>query len=142
MVTRVLLAVTIAAALLAVSLPAVETVRTDRTAATMGRTAERIEATGRSLLAADEAEAGARRVVTVSLPSASLTAAGVERFAVGCRERCAVRYRLQGGATHARRLPIPLSTPDGAVAFSTPGPHRLGLGLARENGRRVVTVRG
>lgn len=142
MVTRVLLAVTIATALLAVSLPAAEAVRTDRSAAAMDRTADRIDAAGHSLLAADEAEAGARRVVTVSLPSASLTAAGVDRFAVSCGEHCAVRYRLRGGTTHVHRAPIPLSTPDGAVAFSRSGTHRLVLGLTRENGRRVVTVRG
>jgi hypothetical protein len=141
-VTRVLLAVGIAAALLAASLPAVEAVRTDRTAAEMDRTADRIETAGRSLLAADEAEAGARRVVTVSLPTASLTAAGVDRFAIDCGKRCAVSYRLRGSTTHVNRLPIPLSTPDGVVTFSKAGTHRLRLGLSRANGRRVVTVRG
>lgn len=142
MVTRVLLAVTIAAALLAVSLPAVEAVRTERTAATMDRTAGRIETAGSSLLAEDEAEAGARRVVTVSLPPASLTATGVDRFAVACGTSCAVSYRLRGGGSHVKRLPIPLSTPDGVVAFSRAGTYRLVLGLSRENGRQVVTVRG
>lgn len=141
MVTRVLLAVTITAALLAVSLPAAEAVRTDRTAATMDRTADRIDAAGHSLLAADEADAGARRVVSISLPAASLTASGVDRFAVSCGERCTVRYRLRGGATHVHRLPSPMVTPDGAVVFSRAGTHRLRLGLVSENGRSVVTVR-
>lgn len=142
MVTRVLLAVTIAAALLAASLPAIEAVRTDRTAAQLDRDADRIEAASTSLLAADEADAGARRVVTVSLPQGSLSAAGVNRFAVSCPENCVVRYRVDGSGTHVRPIPIPLSMPAGAVALSTPGTHRLLLGLAREDGRRVVTVRG
>jgi hypothetical protein len=141
-VTRVLLAVTIAAALLAASLPAVETARTDRTATKLDRQADRIEAAGASLLADDEADAGARRVVTVSLPSASLAAAGVTRFAVGCWDECVVRYRIADGESRVRPLPIPLSTPAGTVKFSTPGTHRLALGLTREDGRRVVTVRG
>lgn len=140
--TRVLLAATIAAALLAVSLPAIEAARTDRTAAKLERQADRIESAGVDLLADDEAEAGARRVVTVSLPAASLTAAGVTRFAFSCEENCAVSYRVASGESGVRSLPIPLSTPSGPVAFSTPGTHRLVLGLAREEGRRVVTVRG
>lgn len=142
MVTRVLLAVTVAAALLAASLPAVEAVRTERTAAQIDREVDRIDAAGSSLLATDEAEAGARRVVTVSLPQGSLSAAGVNRFAVSCPEDCVVRYRIAGSTSHVRPIHVPLSTPGGEVALSTPGTHRLVLGLAREEGRRVVTVRG
>lgn len=143
MVTRVLVAVTVAVALLAVSLPAVETTRGDRTAAKLDRAAERVGSAGASLLADDEPDAGARRVVTVSLPSKSLTTAGVDRFAVSCRDGCAVRYRLGSGREVTNRLAsVPLATPDGPVAFSKAGTHRLVLGLAREDGRRVVTVRG
>lgn len=140
--TRLLLAVGIAAALLAVSSPVVETVRTDRTAGQLDRATDRVEAAGESLLATDEAEAGARRVVTVAVPGASLTAAGVERFGVRCRARCGVRYTLEGRSSTVHQLPFPLATPDGPVTFSKPGSHRLTLGLVREEGRRVVTVRG
>ncbi|MFB6220416.1 MAG: hypothetical protein ABEH90_03165 [Halolamina sp.] len=143
MVTRLLLAVVVAAVLLAVSAPAVETARADRTAAALDRTADRVEHAGASLVAADEPDAGARRVVTVSLPRATLTAAGVDRFVVACREGCSVRYRLRRGREVVHHLrSAPFATPEGPVAFSTPGPHRLLLGLARKDDRRVVTVRG
>lgn len=142
MVTRALLAVTIAAALLAASLPAIEAARTDRTAAKLDREASRVETAAADLLADDEADAGARRVVTVSLPPDSLSTAGVTRFAVICRDSCVVQYRVAGAESRVRSLPVPLSTPAGAVAFSTPGTHRLVLGLVRVDGRRVVTVRG
>lgn len=142
MVTRVLLAVTLSAALLAVSLPVVETARTDRTTAKLDRAVERVNEAGSSLLAKDEAGAGARRVVPISLPPASPTAAGVTRFIISCHDACAIRYQLRSGTSHASRLSLPLSTPAGNVVFSTPGTHRVTLGLERENGRRVVTVRG
>jgi len=142
-VTRVLLAVAIAAALLAVSLPAVETARADRTAAALDRTVERIASDASSLHADDDADAGARRVVPVTLPRATVTATGVDQFAIGCRDRCAVRYQLSNGRHATHRMPsVPLVTPAGRVAFSKPGTHRLVLGLTRKDGRRVVTVRG
>jgi hypothetical protein len=141
-VIRVLLAVAIAMALLAASLPAVETARTDRTAAELQRTAERIERAGAALLADEAADAGARRVVEITLRARSLTTAGVERFAVSCGESCAVRYRLHGGTRGTHRLgSLPLSTPAGPVVFSRPGTHRLVLGLTGNRNERLVTVR-
>lgn len=137
---RVVLAVALAAALLSASLPAVESAATDRTAAALDRDADRIRAAGASLLADDDA--GARRVTTVSLPTSTLTAAGVDSFTVDCRPGCAVRYTLASGASRTRRLPFPLATPDGPVALSRPGEHRLTLGLASGGDGRVVTVRG
>lgn len=140
---RAVLAAVVAAALLAAALPAVESVRTDRTSAAMERSVERIERAGNGLLASDAADAGARRVVSVSLPARSLASAGVERFTVSCSPDCAVRYRLAGGLAERHRVrSVPLATPEGPVRFSKPGTHRLALGLARENGSRIVTVRG
>lgn len=143
MVVRVVLAAVLAAALLAASLPAVEAVRTDRTTAAMDRTVDRVQRAGNALLTNEAADAGARRVVTVALPARSFTAAGVDQFAVRCSADCTVDYRLAGSDLHQRRLPsVPLATPDGPVVFSSPGTHRLALGLDRQNGSRVVTVRG
>lgn len=137
------LAAVVAAALLAAALPAVETARTDRTAAAMDRTVDRVERAGSALLAEEATDAGARRVVTVSLPARSFTAAGVDQFAVRCSRDCRVSYRVAGGELQSRRLPsVPLATPGGPVTFSTPGTHRLALGLRRQDGSRVVTVRG
>lgn len=140
---RAVLAVVVAAALLAAALPAVDSVRTNRTAATMERSVDRLERAGSDLLANDAADAGARRVVTVTLSARSLAAAGIDRFVVSCASECLVRYRLADRRTRSHRVrSIPLATPDGPVRFSTPGTHRLVLGLAEENGSRVVTVRG
>lgn len=137
---RALLAVSLAAALLAASLPAIESAAADRTAAALDRDVGRLERGGESLLAADDP--GARRVLTVTLPADSLVAVGVERFAVDCEPTCAVRYSLQNGASRTRRLSLPLVTPDGPVRFGTPGDHRLRLGLAHGDDGRIVTVRG
>lgn len=143
MVVRVVLATVLAAALLAASLPAVESVRTDRTTAAMERTIDQVERAGSRLLTDEAADAGARRVVTVSLPARSFTAAGVDQFTVRCSRECTIDYRVAGGDLQSRRLPsVPLATPDGPVTFSTVGTHRLALGLRRQNGSRVVTVRG
>lgn len=143
MVIRAVLAVVVAAVLLATVLPAVDSVRADRTNGAMERSIDRIQRAGHDLLARDAADAGARRVVSVSLPARSLAAVGVDRFVVSCSPRCRVRYRLTDGRTRRDRIPsVPLATPDGPVGFSEPGTHRLVLGLATGNGSRVVTVRG
>lgn len=140
---RLLLAVTVAAALLSASLPAVTEVRTDRTADDLNRAGDRLVAASQSLLAADDADVGARRVVRFHLPAGSLTLAGVERVVVSCRPNCVLRYRLEGGRTGRRPLgTVPLATPDGRVALSRPGTHRVTLRLTRFDGRRTVTVRG
>ncbi|WP_435116826.1 DUF7311 family protein [Halolamina sp. C58] len=137
---RALLAVSLAAALLAASLPAVESAAADRTAAALDRDVDRLDRAAGSLLVADDP--GARRVLTVTLPADSLVAVGVETFVVDCDPTCAVGYSLRNGASRTRRLSLPLATPDGAVRFGTPGDHRLRLGLAHGDDGRVVTVRG
>lgn len=140
--TRAVLATVVAAALLAAALPAVDSVRTDRTSAAMERATERIQRAGAGLLASDAADAGARRVVSISLPVRSLASAGVEQFAVSCSPDCAVHYRLTGGHTQRHLVrSVPLATPGGPVRFAEPGHHRLVLGVTRDDGARVVTVR-
>lgn len=140
---RVVLAVVAATALLTASLPAVKEARADRTASQMDRVGTRLGDASESLLAADDADAGARRVLTLTLPARSLTRAGVDRFAFGCTPDCVLEYRLSGGRTSHRVLGSDsLATPDGAIAFSRPGEHRLMLRVVRIDGRRVVTVRG
>lgn len=137
---RALLAVSLAAALLAAALPAVESAAADRTVAALDRDVDRLERAGESLRAADDP--GARRIVAVSVPADSLVAVGVDAFVVSCEAACAVRYSLANGATRTRRLAFPLSTPDGSVRFGTPGDHRLRLGLADGEDGLIVTVRG
>ncbi|GAB7094900.1 hypothetical protein JCM30237_20530 [Halolamina litorea] len=135
---RVLLAVALAAALFGAAVPAVESAATDRTRASLDRDLDRLARAGHSLLAEDDP--GARRTVRITLPGASLTAAGVERFAVGCRSNCAVRYTLDGGGSRTYRLALPLTTADGPIRFGTPGEYRLTLTLVDGVDGRVVRV--
>lgn len=137
---RALLAVALATALLAASVPAVESAAADRTAATLDRDIGRLQTAGESLLA-DE-DVGGHRTLTVSLPTERLTAAGVDSFTIGCRPVCAVRYVLANGVARTRTFSLPLVTPDGPVRLSRPGEHRISLGLVMEDGTRVVTLRG
>lgn len=139
---RAVLAVSLAAALLAASLPAIDAAAADRTAAALDREADRVEHAGTSLLAEDDP--GARRVVTVTLPARSLTAAGVDTLSIDCQPRCALRYSLDGGAARVRRLALPLRLPDGPVRLATPREHRLVLRLVDdpEGGERGVAIRG
>jgi len=139
-VIRAVLAVALAAALLSASLPAVDAAAADRTAAALDRDIDRLGHAGASLLADDDP--GARRVVTLTLPGASLTAAGVDSLSIGCKPRCTVRYTLDGGASRTRRLPFSLTTPDGPIRLASPGEHRLILRLvdAGGEGGRTVTI--
>lgn len=137
---RALVAVSLAAALLAAALPAVQSAAADRTAAALDRDVDRIERAGESLLADDDP--GARRVVTVSLPADSLTAIGVDAFVLACRPGCTVQYTLGSGASRTRRLALPLSTPAGTVRLSGPGEYRLTLRLEDAEDGRTVAVRG
>jgi hypothetical protein len=138
-VIRALLAVALAAALLAASMPAIESAATDRTAAALDRDIERIERAGRSLLAEDDP--GARRVLTVKLPTDSLSSAGVDSFTIDCSAHCEIRYRLDSGWSRTRRLTIPLTTPEGPIRLGSPGEHRLWLRLEQHDGGRVVELR-
>lgn len=138
---RVVLAVAVAAALLAASLPAIEAARADRTAGGMERFRDRIVAAGESLLASDAAGAGARRVVDLVVPAGSMTRAGVTRLSLACRRECRLVYRLDGGRRERHPLGnLPLSTPAGPVEFARPGSHRIVLRLVDDGGRRVVAI--
>jgi hypothetical protein len=119
-VLRVVLAVVLAVAVLAVALPVVERARTQRSAdlaeGSLARVAER--ATG--LAATDEATGGgaARRVVSVTVPAGGPGTTRVAYLAVGGAPDCAtprdasggdvVAYRLRGGPTRVRHLPVDL----------------------------------
>lgn len=140
---RVVVSVCVASALLAASLPAVEDARADRTATSLDRAGERLVRAAESLVAADAAEAGARRIVQLRIPTGSLGEAGVREVRFECDPVCSMRYRLGDGRRGRTSLEsVPLATPDGPVSLSRPGTHRLRLGLAHDDDERVVTVRG
>lgn len=142
---RTALAVLLAAALLSISLPAVDAVAEERTAAQMDRAVDRIGAAATELPAEDPgptADLAPRRVVSVRLPGRSLTTARVEHVTVtGSGEDPArISYALVGRSPTSYRVAAPIATPEGPVALRTPGEHTLVLRFVRQDHEPVVLV--
>ncbi|WP_435128108.1 DUF7311 family protein [Halobaculum sp. D14] len=164
---RVVLAVAVTAALLAASLPVIESVSAERTAAELDRATVRLDRAAADLLSAESAvdagRRGARRTVGLRLPARSLVAAPVRFVALCPGRRATVRYAVGRGPTVTRRLSTPMAvegvtagggggvtaesdggvTADdsgGALVFTEPGAHLLTLEVTHRegNGRRVV----
>jgi hypothetical protein len=140
-VIRAVLAVCLAVTLLAIALPAVEDASRDRSARLADAELERLRATLADLAATDDAlpadSPGARRLLTLRVPTPDLTAAPVSYLAVGgvpeadpANEQGAtpdrLAYRLRGGPPHTVSVPVDLRTADGEpLVFRRPGRHRL-----------------
>lgn len=134
---RVVVAVAVAAAVLAASLPAIETARVERTTAALDRISERIDRAALTTLASEPGEhtaAGglptARRVVSISVPRRSLAAAGIRVLAVCPGENAtgAVFVRAVGHAPTARTpLAAPYDVPTGGIVFPRRGTVHLAL---------------
>lgn len=156
---RVVLAVALATAVLAVSLPAIDTASTDRTDATIRAEVDALETAVRDLQRNDGAVPqgtnGARRVVAVRLPARGWTSARLEYLAIGgqiggCqvdRNGTTVTWRVEGGRTGTRRLAGVAvehagdAGDDGPLVLREPGTHRLALALVKRAGNRTVLVR-
>jgi len=152
---RVVLAVALTVAIVAVALPGIDGAAERRTAHEIRGEVERVANAGESLLNRDERTAGrsggARRVVSVSLPSRSLAAAGVDYLAIGgspveewepptVRSR-RVTYRLRDGPRRQFRVPVPLRPAgDRPLVLQGGRSHRLVLSLGLHDGKRVVLV--
>ncbi|QZP39152.1 DUF7311 family protein [Halobaculum magnesiiphilum] len=134
---RVVLAVVMATALCAASLPAVETARVERTTAALDRVPERIDRAALSTLAAEPARRSAtgsaptaRRVVSFSVPGGSLAAARVRALALcsGDELGTAVFVHAVGdGAPSRTALSAPYDLPAGGIALD--GRQRVSLSL-------------
>ncbi|MFC7226045.1 hypothetical protein N0B31_01415 [Salinirubellus salinus] len=127
------LGVVLAAALVGVSLPALEVAdrtgaatRTEATATDLAATVERFAATNDPVRAG---EPGARRVVTIHLPAGA-------SLRIGTR----LRWRAGGQRGDARLAPA-IETPGDGVLTLAGGTHRLRLGYVRRPAGPVVTVR-
>jgi hypothetical protein len=142
---RVVLAVALAAALVAVALPAVEEARESRRGALARDAAADLRASIRSLLARDDpvppGGRGARRIVVVRVP------AGDAAVRIGVREGRSDAVGWRAG-DRSGRLPVGVDVRvagrDGGAAGLTlrdQGHHRLRLVLRSHGGRRVVRVR-
>jgi hypothetical protein len=164
-VIRAVISVVLAAALLAVALPAVDDAAATRTAATVEADAERLRDVATALAATDDAvpagRPGAHRVVAVRLPPDSLATVPVDHLAVGGRPGAEsgspdpstaaaeppddtpdlLAYRLAGRPTRTVRVPVDLRTPDGPVVLRGAGTHRLTLRLVRDERGVGVDVR-
>ena len=150
---RLVVAAVLTLATFAAALPAIDDARATRTDAVIQETVERLERTGRSLAttedATETAEFAATRVVELTLPSRSLTAAQPSFVAVGGPpggpgNRSVVTYMVS--STTRRRhvpLPVPIHTPNGPVVFRDPGHHAVSLGLvSRSGGPELIVTRG
>lgn len=137
MVVRLLLAVVLSVALLAVAVPALGDVRTDRTATALDAATDHVLTTSTDLLARSDATTdgpAARVVVRVDVPGGGWGArAGHFRVADG-----ELAWRVGGGRWHVKHTPR-LVVPDGPVVVSEPS----GLVLTHRvrDGRSVVVVR-
>ncbi|WP_224269887.1 DUF7311 family protein [Haloprofundus salinisoli] len=149
MVTRLVVAVALAVALVAASLPAVDAAREERTKARLDAELTRVADAARSLPetedAAGDTSLAARRVVAVSVPERSLTTASVDYVELAGGDvsvGASFSYRLAGREETTHRLTgVPLSTPTGPVRLSATGTQRLALSLVERGRGRLVTLR-
>ncbi|MFC5970640.1 hypothetical protein ACFPYI_04775 [Halomarina salina] len=137
MALRVVLAVLLTLALLAVSLPAVDDARSTRAATALDDASERVRATGERLAATSDpalGETAARHSLRLDLPTRGWGArSGRLRLRDG-----RVAWRVGDGQWHVDRLPS-LVVPDGPLVVV--GRARLVLSHRHRAGRSVVVVR-
>jgi len=161
-VFRPVLAVALAVALLAVTLPAVDDARAERAAtqvdAEVGRLAERMRLLQRREDPAPTRAGGPRWYVTIHLPERSWTSDGVDYLAIGAVGngttdglRVAQGAATNGtvlvwrtdsgrrGVTYLQSVQV-RSGSDGAPVLHSGGSHRLALSLVRTNGTTAVAV--
>jgi hypothetical protein len=144
-VIRTALAVVLAAALLSISLPAVDAAAAERTSAQMDRAVDRISAAATDVTADDPGPTprlAPRRVVDVRLPERSLTSARVTRVTVdgGGDAPAHISYALAGRTPNSHRIDAPLATPAGPIVLRASGEHTLVLRYVRRAGEPVVLV--
>ncbi len=160
---RVVVAVVLTAAVLAVSLPAIDHAATSRSDALAAGEADRLVATIEDFAAREDALAGddpARRLVTVHVPEASVTAAPVE-FELHAGSEPQVVYRIDEGVDRPTAIDVPIAVDaaaitagdegpsegenrtladDGVLTLSEGGPHELRLKLVSTRDGTVVVV--
>lgn len=150
---RTVLSVLLATALLSTALPAVEDARATRSDARVQADVAALDAALVELTSTEDAVEGgatARRVVTVSLPSASLTSAPVDYVAVGGSPstnrssragETLVAYRVDGEPERVVRVDVPTRTPgDGPLVLRGAGDRRLSLSLVAGHRGPAVAV--
>jgi hypothetical protein len=157
---RAVVAVVLASALLAASLPGIELAARERSEATLTAEADRLRTAIVDLRQRESAVgsgAGARRVVAVELPARSRTAAGETTLALGGvpgqvrsdgQSAVDLAWQVGDGTVTTRRLPGSqvVHYPDGRVrdeplVLESPGPHRIALTRIEHDGETLIGVR-
>lgn len=145
MIVRVVVAVVLTAALVAVSMPAVSTVRIDAADGHIDRQLTALGERLRTMVATNDPTTGpgARHVTELTLPARTVTSAAVTRLRLGTRAGAGVAsWRVRDASTDRKRLAgVPIRGTDGGnFTLREPGTHRLVFGLRRQSNRTVVTV--
>lgn len=160
---RAVLAVALAVALLAASLPAIDRAQHDHADSQVRSQLERLVTVARALAARNDpvpvGNAGATRTLTLRLPARGWRSAGVAYVAIGgvpgnattdTSDGDVLAWRLTGGPPRVVRVEdIAIHTisdgrvaPDGRpLVVRESGRHRVELSLVRHRGRPVVLVR-
>lgn len=147
MIVRTVVAVGLAVALLAVSLPAVERARVSHSEAAIAGEVERLERSAIALAADNEVVPDdgppARTRVTLSVPRRSWGDSGVDTLRIPpSADGPDAVFRAADGDRRTRTFPdVRLRGPPGGLALGDGGRHRLVLALREGEGGRTVVAR-
>lgn len=141
---RAVLAVLVAAALLGLSMPVVDSARVSHADSQVQSELADLEAVAADLRAESDPTPpgvpGARVERTLVLPPRSWGNAGIAQLTLPDSADTPVRWHVPGGETRTVRPSPPLVAPPAGLELHEPGPHRLELSLQRRGGRSVVVV--
>ena len=146
---RVVLTVLVAVALLAASMPALETARTNTTAERLDAEGERVERAIAGVVsgsvAVEERALAARTTTTVRAPR-GLTAAQIDRLALVNGERVVLRYQIEGGPERSvsvvpATLSAAVAVDDGPIELRPRGESRIEFRFVDDDGPTVKIAR-
>jgi hypothetical protein len=142
---RTVLAVVLASALLAVSMPVVDSARVTHAETRTETALQRLDVAATALTdkneVAPDGRSGARRYHTLALPRESWGSAGLDalRFPPPSTERRPV-WRVTGGNWTTAATSSRLVGPPNGLTLGEGGPTRVALTLAEHRGHSVVVV--
>ncbi|WP_411965620.1 hypothetical protein [Haloferax sp. YSMS24] len=141
---RVVLACLLAVALAGVVFPAADAARADATTVTVGTMANDIAHAAASLAATEDPTptgvAGARRYVTLDVPTGSWRTARISRLVIRGGDGVELAATMPSGPTVVRRVGGPRIRVAGDRLVFHPGEHRLRLSLQADTAGPVVVV--
>lgn len=141
---RAVLAVLIAAALLGLSMPVVDSARVGHADSQVRSELTDLEAVAADLRAESDPTPpgvpGARIERTLVLPPRSWGNAGIAQLTLPGSADAPVRWHVHSGEMRTVRQSPPMVAPPEGLELREPGTHRLELSLQRRDGRSVVVV--